>query len=115
MLATTVGKALMIIHKWKSIPKRKNDGQIRRCNKLERNLANYAMKGIKISFEKLKNELQDGEALKKRAIHNLMSKTMSQHKRLFLNWHSRVAQSKQVQKCARTISLFERITQTLNS
>ena len=86
---TTAGRCVKVFQKWKGLPLPRDDQLIKRCNRLERVLTNIARKNIsRNSFEMLKECLEDGEACKKRAIRNLLQKTMSQHKRLFLKWHS---------------------------
>jgi len=65
--------------------------------------------------EPLKGALYEGEAVKKRAIINLLNKTMSAHKRMFMHWHEFSVTLRHLLRSRATIALFENISSTLSS
>jgi len=107
LFATTAGKGMVLFIKWRSIPERKNTQLVKNANRFEHALAKLAARCLRLGFNPLQEQLQEGEALKKRAIINLLNKTMSQHKRMFLSWSNTMKSAKALLKCRRTIMFCE--------
>lgn len=96
------------------MPERINDENTKRCNRLERALYRLFQRSMKsASIDPLKQEMQEGEAVKKRAIITLLNKTMSQSNRIFMAWHKDTQNDKQILKCRTTISFFEGMESSL--
>jgi len=72
------GKIYRAFQRWSSMPERDDTALKTAANVFERKLCNFAHKKIKReSFNQLKDALQEGDALKKRAAIQLMNATMS--------------------------------------
>ena len=54
-MSTSYGKVIKCYNIWKNIPLRVNNEKLRKCNKFERILINFAEKRIRLSIEPLKN------------------------------------------------------------
>lgn len=103
LLSTSAGKIFLLITKWKNLPERKNDEKIARCIKFEKILAGKIAKCLQCFMAPIKGLMYEGEAVKKSAIRNLLVKTMSQNKRMFLKWHKTAEIYKNNNICAKTI------------
>lgn len=114
LLGTTCGRVFNIFNKIKNLPLRRNDENLKRCNRFEHALASLAVKNLKLSWNApLKDALLEGEAVKKKAILNLLNKTMSAHKRMFMHWHEFAVTQRHLIKCRMTIDFFEHLKSTL--
>lgn len=109
LFSTTAGRVIALFQKWKVLPVPEDPEKIAIAIKCERILASVATRALKNSFESYKQELFEGEAVKKRAIINLLNKTMSGQKRYFLRWHQYVETGKKILLCKTTIDFFEEL------
>ena len=87
-MRTKIGKVVEGFNLWKNLPERKDNAAYIKATKFEKGLSNFVDRTLKRSFGAFKNEFEEGQAFKKRAVIQLINVTMGGQKKLYNRWLS---------------------------
>lgn len=85
---TKIGRVMGAWEKWKSLPERKTEGTNVKGNKFEVGLRRFVDRTLKKGWGAFRDQLDQAQVTKKRAVIQLINVTMSTRKRLYSRWLS---------------------------
>ena len=104
---TSSGRMLRLFNKWKNLPDiRSQDLVSKAANTLERSLAKLVVHSLKATFDPLKEQVSAGQNAQKRAIRELILKTMNGQKRKFLTWANYTKNQRLLDICNKAHTFF---------
>ena len=83
---TKIGKVVNAYEAWKKLPERKDNAAFLKASKFEKGLSTFVDRTLKRSFGAFRNELDEGQAFKKRAVIQLINVTMGGQKKFYNRW-----------------------------
>ncbi|EAR83251.2 hypothetical protein TTHERM_00999030 (macronuclear) [Tetrahymena thermophila SB210] len=104
---TSAGKVLHLFMLWKGLPPPSDNEMQIKTVRFEGILHNFSMRPIKKSFQAFTRIYQEAISRKKSFFQSLQKKSMSSHKRMFINWHQIADNCKKVSRCKKTMMLFD--------
>ena len=88
LLMSKAGLVVIGFKKWQGLPEKKDMSAFIKASKFEKGLSNFVDRTLKRSFGAFKNELDEGQAFKKRAVIQLINVTMGGQKKFYNRWLS---------------------------
>jgi hypothetical protein len=86
LLMSKAGLVVIGFKKWQGLPERKDNEAFKKASRFEKGLSSFVDRTLKRSFGAFKNELEEGQAFKKRAVIQLINVTMGGQKKLYNRW-----------------------------
>ena len=80
------GLVVIAFRKIQSLPEKRNNEAFKKASKFEKGLANFATRTLKRALDSFKNEYEEGQAQKKRAVIQLIDCTQGGQKKLYNRW-----------------------------
>jgi hypothetical protein len=93
------GMVVIAFRKMQSLPERRNMEAFKKASKFEKGLANFAQRTLKRALDSFKNEFEEGQAQKKRAVIHLIECTQGGQKKLFNRWKNDVSSHNLYMRC----------------
>lgn len=115
ILQCKAGKVPLAFMIWKSLPNPNAKKLKLKAMKFEAGLAKLLNKNLKSSYQKFKDETQQGQNKKKNAVRKLILVTMSDSNRYFNKWRKSTAQAKITGKLAALTRFFDNAIQICGS
>jgi hypothetical protein len=88
LLMSKAGLVVIGFKKWQGLPERKDNAAFLKATRFEKGLTAFVDRTLKRSFGAFKNELEEGQAFKKRAVIQLINVTMGGQKKFYNRWLS---------------------------
>ena len=101
------GLVVVGFKKWQGLPEKKDNSAFLKASRFEKGLAAFVDRTIKKSFGAFRNELDEGQAFKKRAVIQLINVTMGGQKKFYNRWLETVKNSILYKRCKAVAQLFE--------
>jgi len=86
LLMSKAGLVVIGFKKWQGLPERKDNAAFLKATRFEKGLTAFVDRTLKRSFGAFKNELEEGQAFKKRAVIQLINVTMGGQKKFYNRW-----------------------------
>ena len=100
----------------KNIPSKNKDTVDRsKGYKFEKNILAFFLKTLKVTFEPFKAQLEDAQAIKKRAVVQLINTTMNSRKRFYNRWLRITEKQRLIKECRILGSSFSLINFSIKS
>jgi hypothetical protein len=99
LLMSKAGMVVIAFRKMQSLPERRNMEAFKKASKFEKGLANFAQRTLKRALNSFKNEFEEGQAQKKRAVIQLIECTQGGQKRYFYRWKNDVSSYTLYMRC----------------
>jgi hypothetical protein len=93
------GMVVIAFRKMQSLPERRNMEAFKKASKFEKGLANFAQRTLKRALDSFKNEFEEGQAQKKRAVIQLIECTQGGQKKLYNRWRLLSEKTKLMNEC----------------
>ena len=84
-----MSKAGMVVigfRKIQTLPERRDDAAFAKANRFEKGLSSFVDRTLRQSFNAFRTELDEGQAVKKRAVIQLINTTMGGQKKTYNKW-----------------------------
>ena len=99
LLMSKAGMVVIAFRKMQSLPERRNMEAFKKASKFEKGLANFAQRTLKRVLNSFKNEFEEGQAQKKRAVIQLIECTQGGQKKLYNRWRLLSEKTKLMNEC----------------
>ena len=99
LLMSKAGMVVIAFRKMQSLPERRNMEAFKKASKFEKGLANFAQRTLKRALNSFKNEFEEGQAQKKRAVIQLIECTQGGQKKLYNRWRLLSEKTKLMNEC----------------
>ena len=111
------GRALRLFNNWKNLPTRnlRDDLLGKAANELERRLGLLVFKRLKAVNDPLKEQMVRGELIQKQVCKDIITKTMSSQKRMFLHWVQAVRDFRAIRIFKLTNKFFDGLNDTVRN
>ena len=86
-----------------------------RASKFEKGLNDFVVRMLRRSFNSFKNEIDEGQSMKKRSVIQLINTTMNGQKKMFDRWFRISERSKLMNECKEVSNMFQTLKFTLKS
>ena len=106
LLMSKAGLVVVGFRKWQGLPELKDREALIKASRFEKGLSNFVERTLKRSFGAFRNELDEGQAFKKRAVIQLINVTMGGQKKFYNRWLQTVQNSLLYQRCKAVALLF---------
>ena len=106
---------VIAFRKLQSLPQRKNHELFKKANKFERGLLNFVQNTMKRVMSSFKNEFDEGQAAKKRAVIQLISVTEGGQKKMYNRWKTITEKTKLMNECKKMTTVFQTLFFVLKS
>ena len=107
LLMSKAGMVVIAFRKMQSLPERRNMEAFKKASKFEKGLANFAQRTLKKALDSFKNEFEEGQAQKKRAVIQLIECTQGGQKKLYNRWRLLSEKKKLMDECRQMNNLFQ--------
>ena len=116
LLLSKAGMVVVACKKIISLPERKKDPKgYDQFLKFERGLHDFWSSTMKRSYVAIKNELEEGQTIKKRAVIQLINLTQGSQKRMYNRWLGLTEKSKLINECKVVSSFLASLTSAIKS
>ena len=115
LLMSKAGLVVIGFKKWQGLPEKKDMSAFIKASKFEKGLSNFVDRTLKRSFGAFKNELDEGQAFKKRAVIQLINVTMGGQKKFYNRWLSITEKTKLLNECKLVSSVFASLNFAIKS
>ena len=116
LLLSKAGLVMISFKKFQSLPERKKDPKgYDKLLKFERGLNEYFASTMKRSYVALKNEFDIGQAIKKRAVIQLINTTSTGQKKFFSRWYNLTEKTKLLNECKLVSNLLSSLNFAIKS
>ena len=88
LMMSKAGLVVISVNKWKALPQRLDKGRNVRANKFEAGLKRFIDGTLSRAIGSFKNQFDNGQAAKKRAVIQLIDVTMGGQKKFYQRWIS---------------------------
>ena len=109
------GLVVIGFKKWQGLPERKDNAAFIKASRFEKGLSSFVDRTLKRSFGAFKNELEEGQAFKKRAVIQLINVTMGGQKKFYNRWLSITEKTKLLNECKLVSSVFASLNFAIKS
>jgi len=99
LLMSKAGLVVIAFRKIQTLPERKDNESYVKATKFEKGLSLFIEKTLRGSFVPFKNEYEEGQAYKKRAVIQLINTTAGGQKRFFNRWLTISEKTKMMNEC----------------
>ena len=107
LLMSKAGLVIVGFKKWQGLPEKKDMTAFLKASRFEKGLSAFVDRTLKKSFGAFRNELDEGQAFKKRSVIQLINVTMGGQKKFYNRWLQTVHNSMLYQRCKAVAQLFE--------
>ena len=107
LLMSKAGLVVIGFKKWQGLPERKDNAAFLKASKFEKGLSSFVDRTLKRSFGAFKNELEEGQAFKKRSVIQLLNVTMGGQKKFYNRWLQTVQNDLLYKRCKAVALLFQ--------
>lgn len=114
LLMSKAGLVVIAFRKMQSLPNRINNDAYKKASKFEKGLSSFVERTVKRALGAFKNEYEEGQASKKRAVIQLIECTMGGQKKLYNRWLTIQKNNKLYQRCSTLQIFFENNFRALN-
>ena len=83
LLMSKAGMVVIAFRKIQTLPERRDDAAFAKANKFEKGLSSFVDRTLRQSFGAFRTELDEGQAVKKRAVIQLINTTMGGQKKAY--------------------------------
>ena len=94
LLMSKAGLVVIAFRKIQSLPNRLDNEAYKKASKFEKGLSSFVERTVKRALGAFKNEYEEGQASKKRAVIQLIECTMGGQKKLYNRWRSMTEKAK---------------------
>ena len=117
LMNSASGRALRLFNNWKALPNRnlRDDLLGKAANELERKLGLLVFRRLKAVNDPLKEQMVRGELIQKQVCKDIINKTMSAQKRMFLHWSDVVKSFRTVQTVNKAHLFFNRLNDVITA
>ncbi|EFX60189.1 hypothetical protein DAPPUDRAFT_344845, partial [Daphnia pulex] len=115
LLMSKAGLVVIGFKKWQGLPERKDNAAFLKASRFEKGLSSFVDRTLKRSFGAFKNELEEGQAFKKRAVIQLINVTMGGQKKFYNRWLSITEKTKLLNECKLVSSVFASLNFAIKS
>ena len=109
------GLVVVAFRKMQALPERKDGELYAKANKFEKGLNNFVTRTMKRSWAAFRNEFDEGQAFKKRAVIQLINVTAGGQKKMYGRWHSITEKTRQMKECRLIMTLFGTLNNSIKS
>ena len=109
------GLTVISLKKWITLPERPDGKGSEKAARFEAGLRNFVDRTIDRAFRSFKNEFDNGQAAKKRAVIQLIDTTMGGQKKFYQRWMSITEKSKLIRECQLLTSVFNSLHLSIKS
>ena len=110
-----IGKVVTAWQAWKSLPQKKDNSAFLKASRFEKGLSTFVERTLKRSFGAFRNELDEGQAFKKRAVIQLINVTEGGQKKFYNRWLSITEKTKLLNECKLVSSVFASLNFAIKS
>jgi hypothetical protein len=114
LLMSKAGLVVIGFKKWQGLPERKDNAAFLKATRFEKGLTAFVDRTLKRSFGAFKNELEEGQAFKKRAVIQLINVTMGGQKKLYTRWLQIVSNDTLYKRCKAVSQLFSSCVKSID-
>ena len=107
-----MSKAGMVVigfRKIQTLPERRDDAAFAKANRFEKGLSSFVDRTLRQSFNAFRTELDEGQAVKKRAVIQLINTTMGGQKKMYGRWLNITDRTRLMNECKQVSNLFSTI------
>ncbi len=117
ILLTKIGRVSEAFKTWKLLPEKggRNNEAFKKASKFEKGLVTFAQRTIKRALNSFRNEYEEGQAQKKRAVIQLIETTQGGQKKLFNRWKNLTEKTKLMSECKQVNSVFQTLFYVIKS
>ena len=115
LLTSKAGMVVLAFRKIQTLPEKKNMETYGRASKFERGLSAFVERITKRAFDGFKNTYDDGQAMKKRSVLQLINVTHGGQKKLYNRWVSITERTKLMNECKEVSSVFASLNNVVKS
>ena len=109
------GLVVIGFKKWQGLPERKDNAAFIKASRFEKGLSSFVDRTLKRSFGAFKNELEEGQAFKKRAVIQLINVTMGGQKKFYNRWLQMVQNDHLYRRCKAVSLLFQNCQKSIHN
>ena len=110
------GLVVIAFKKIQGLPQRKKDSaRIDKLLKFEKGISEYFQSTMRRSYVAIKNELDEGQAIKKRAVIQMINVTSGGRKKLFNRWQNMTEKQHLLTECRLVQNLFAALNFAIKS
>ena len=109
------GLVVVGFKKFQSLPERKIVFEFDKIYKFEKGLSEFFVNTMRRSYVAFKDELEEGQSMKKRAVIQLINTTMGGQKKLFNRWINLTEKSRLLNECRLVSKLFTTLNFAIKS
>ena len=99
----------------KLLPERRSNRYGEKANRFEKGLSNFVNRALKHTFESFKQEYDKGQDIKKACVIQLIDRTMSKKKKMYIRWKLLNERAILMQKCRRVGQVMAQINLVIKS
>ena len=115
LLMSKAGLVVVGFKKWQGLPEKKDNSAFLKASRFEKGLAAFVDRTIKKSFGAFRNELDEGQAFKKRAVIQLINVTMGGQKKMYNRWLGITEKTRLLNECKLVTNLFQSLNFAIRS
>ena len=98
-----------------SLPDRVDRPLFEKANKFEKGLSSFADKMLRQSFQSFRSEFDEGQAVKKRAVIQLINTTAGGQKRMYNRWTAITERTRLMNECKQVSSIFSHLNYVIKA
>jgi len=115
LLMSKAGLVVVGFRKWQGLPEKKDNAAYLKASRFEKGLSNFVERTLKRSFGAFRNELDEGQAFKKRAVIQLINVTMGGQKKFYNRWLGITEKTRLLNECKLVSSVFASLNFAIRS
>lgn len=108
LLLSKAGMVVIAFRKIQTLPEKRDDAAFAKANRFEKGLSSFVDRTLRQSFNSFRTELDEGQAVKKRAVIQLINTTMGGQKKSFNRWITIISENKLYERCSLLSNLFDK-------
>ena len=109
------GLTVIAFKKWVNLPEKPDGRKNDKAAKFEAGLRNYVDRTLSKALRSFRNEFDNGQATKKRAVIQLIDTTMGGQKKFYQRWISITEKSKLIKECQLLTKVFNSLHLSIKS
>ena len=109
LLMSKAGMVVIAFRKIQTLPERRDDAAFAKANKFEKGLSSFVDRTLRQSFNAFRTELDEGQAVKKRAVIQLINTTMGGQKKMYGRWFNITERTRLMNECKQVSNFFSTV------
>ena len=109
------GLVVIAVKSWQALPERADGKRNEKANRFEAGLKRYVERTLGKAIGAFKNEFEQGQATKKRAVIQLIDTTMGGQKKFYQRWMNITEKSKLIKECQLISQFFNTLNLSIKS